>query len=1115
MKLSFFIYFATLLQVNAASVAQRVSLDKNNASLKESLIDIQHQSGYSVFYDAKMLRDARPVNVHVHNVTLKEALDECFRGQPFTYTINEKTIVVTPPKLRSFEATVSPEPFVLLMETTPKILSFDTEVQPGITITGRVTDSKGAPLSGVSIKIKGSDAGTVSDEDGKYRIVGADRNVVLVFSYVGYATQEFLVGHHTQINVSLTEQLSNLSDVIVVGYNTQKRTNITGSMVAVQAKDIENSSVSDPLESLEGKTPGLRITQSGGQPGGEGMTLNIRGPNSFASDNSPLVLVNGVVGNISDLDPSFIESVTVLKDAASAAIYGARASNGVILVTTKKGTGDSRLSVQYNGGYIVQNRINMPKRVWNSYDYMNMHNTAVINAGGGGSLYGADTIALYKNPSDQYPSFNWENFMFHPINIVSHSLTIGGRTGNTSYQAAMGIWNQDGIVRGFNYKKYTGMFNLESQVNKRLKLGVTTNGIVDNQTQPFNGSSDEILATLGQLPDYKPTLTDGSGNFANRAWPFAAGNKNPLAAASAGGLWNTDFKFNGTAYARLNILDNLVWEVKGGMSYTENDNKQQTPVVPVYDYLTNQFYANLNDNSTISLNETNTRTTYYTVYSTLNYFTSFWKDYHLNVLAGVSQEKSNNSNLYGYRYGFASNNLDVISAGPSDGQQTAGDETEYALRSQFGKINLDYQNKYLLEGDFRRDGSSRFPPANKYAFFPSVSAGWRIAQENFVRKHVGWLSELKLRASYGELGNDNVNGNYPYQNVIGTGWNYPFSSLQGGVGRGNLANDQLKWEQTDIANIGLEYNVLHSLLYGSIDYFSKTTSGILRQEQIPGYAGVGSPYVNEGKVSNKGYEVVIGHKGHIHEFDYSAEFNISGYKNKLVKFGAPEYGTNMMKEGYEMNSYYMYQSDGIYQSQDEITKGPTPLYVESPGDVRIKDVDGDGKITPNDRVPVKGINPDYYFGLNLSASWKGFDMNIFFQGEHGQKVLMNGEYSGVLPFGGNMAPLEWWNDSWTSSNHSATKPIMDDYYGPLGASTRATTTFWLMDKSYMRLKHVSIGYTLPASLTKKASVSKLRVYVNAENLLTFTKFKFGDPETGGQLAYPMMSSLNFGLNVQF
>jgi TonB-linked SusC/RagA family outer membrane protein len=747
---------------------------------------------------------------------------------------------------------------------------------------------------------------------------------------------------------------------------------------------------------------------------------------------------------------------------------------------------------------------------------MNMFNEAMNNAGSGLTEYGADTIALYKTPSPQNPSFNWQKFMIHSANIVNHSLSIGGRTGNTNFEGAMGIWNQDGIVTGFSYKKYTGMFNLESQVTKGLKLGVTTNLLVDNQVQPYNGESDEILAIRSQLPDYQPYLLDGSGNFANRAWAFESPQKNPLAAASAGGDWTTDFKFNATAYTRLNILKNLVWEVKGAMFYSESDNKVQTPVVPVYDYRTNQFYQNMNNNGTISLSEAESKTPYYTIYSTLNYHAAFGNGYHLNALLGVDQENSTTTTLSGYRYGFASNTLTVLSAAPSEGQTTGGDESQYALRSQFGKVNLDYQSKYLFEADFRRDGNSRFPPANKYAYFPSFSAGWRLSQENFIRDNLNWISELKLRASYGQLGNDNVNGNYPYQNVISTGANYPFAgTLDGGVVMSTLSNDKLKWEQTSVKNLGLDYNIKRSLLYGSVDYFLKSTSGILRQEQIPGYAGVGSPYVNEGQVNNKGYEVVIGHKGHINKVGYGAEFNISAYKNKLVKFGAPEYGSStMLKEGYEMNAYYMYRANGIYQSQAEVTEGPKTPWVESPGDVRIKDVDGDGSVTPNDRVPVKGANPNYYYGLNLFANWNGVDLTIFFQGSQGQKVLVNGEYSGVLPFGGGV-PLTYWENAWSAENHSTSIPSLTNFNGPLDQSTLATSTFWLENTSYMRLKNMTIGYTLPIIMTKTVFIKKLRFFASGENLLTFTKYKFGDPESGGNTAYPMMRSLTLGLNVQF
>jgi len=1087
MKFVFIILLATSFQAIAINgVSQdRINMDVKNISISAVLNRIQSKYEYRFFYTDELGLSNRKVDFLAKNATIDDVMDKLLNQTGYSYKkINSGLIVIIGQPDESLNHEMN----------------------------GKVIDQNGSPLASVSIIEKGTANGTSSNTDGSFKLSVKDENAILIFSHVGYKDLE-LSASNVKNGVVTMEAIENkMEEVVVVGYGTQKRTTLTGSIVSVQAKDIENVSVSDPYQSLQGKLPGLRITQQSGQPGVEGISLSIRGLNSFSSNNSPLVLINGTVGDLATLDPSFIESVTVLKDAASASIYGARAANGVILVTTKTGANKSGINVEYNAGYVTQTRINWPKRAWNSVQYMTMMNTAVNNGGGGANLYPDDSIALYKSPSPQYPSFNWEDYIIKPINIFNNSLSIGGRTGNTNYNAAVGIWSQDGIVRGFNYNKYTGMFNMESQLSKRLKLGVNLNSIVDGQKEPYDGVSDAILATINQRPYYGPYTLDGTGHYAgiNGWW---GGQKSPIVIANEGGQWTNDFGLNGTAYLRFNILKNLTWEVKGGMNHNESDIKWQGPVVPMYDYKTNQFSSYMDSRGNIELRETNLKNNYYTAYSTLNYSETFLHNYHLNALIGVSQEKSDITSLQGYRYGFASSNLDVISAGPTTGQTTAGTETEYALRSFFGRANINYNNKYLFEAAFRRDGSSRFPPSQKYAFFPSFSAGWLISRESFVVDKLPWLSQLKLRASYGNLGNDNVNGNYPYQSVLATGASYVFSNLVDGVVRNNMANNQLKWESTTIKDIGLDFSINNSLLYGSFDYYEKTTSGILRQQQIPGYAGLAGPYVNEGSVQNKGYEFIIGHRSNVGGLKYGVEFNIATNRNKVVKFGAPVYGTTtMMKEGYEMNRYYLYKSDGIYQSQAEVDKGPVSPWIESPGDIRIKDVTGDKKITPDDRVDVGGAYPAYYYGLNLNASWKGFDMTLFFQGEQGRKILIDNR---VFPSTNNGVPLLWWEDSWTAANQSTSKPKMIYDSGPLGGSTKVSSTFWLRDASYIRMKNFTFGYTLPTALTKRYSIQRLRIFVNAVNPFTFSKFEFGDPEGTGLLSYPMLRSVTFGLNLQF
>ncbi|PTT00940.1 hypothetical protein DBR11_08620 [Pedobacter sp. HMWF019] len=1098
MKITTIILTAFLLQVSASTKAQRINMSTSNSSLKKTLADVRRQTGFIVLYKSEQLKQAQPVSVHLDHATLEEAMKEILKGQDLTFLIRDQSILILQKEKTEREHFSNP---------------FNIDVK------GRVIDENSKPLSGASVKVKNGNKVASSNANGEFTLSNVTEDALLQISFIGYQTREVKASEDLS-NIVLSPSNDKLQELVVVGYNSQKRANITGAVVTLQAKDIDNSSVVNPLQSLEGKVPGLSITQGSGQPGVEKISVTLRGPTSFAknSPNTPLVLINGVVGDITTLDPSFIESVTVLKDA-SAAIYGARGANGVILVTTKTGAKDSKLNVEFNSSYVNQSAINQPARVWNSVDYMTMKNTAIQNAGGGATPYDQNTIDLYKNtPGINYPSFNWWDFMVKPVNIFNNTLSIGGRTGNTNFHAGMGVWNQDGIVKGFNYQKYTGMFSMDSEVSKRFKFGVSFNGVSDPEKEPYNGVNDVLLATLAQAPTYSPYVLDGSGHYAWRAWNAEWPQKPPLAVTENGGQWTNRFLLNATAYTQLRILDHLTWEVKGGMRSVTTDVKAQTPVIPIYNFITGAKEGYSNGVQTIDLTQTSRDSKYYTAYTTLNYTRTFFNDLNLDVLIGASEEKSVDKALQGYRRGFASQELDVLNAAPSDGQSTGASQSDYSLRSQFGRFNLNYKSKYLMDVTVRRDGSSRFPPTYKYAYFPSLALGWRISQESFFSKNVSWVDELKLRASYGKLGNDNVNGNYPFQSTLSTGANYPFAD-QGGVRLGNLANEKLKWESTSSKNIGLDFSIKHGQLYGSFDYYIKTTSDILRQQQVPAYSGAGSPNVNQGIVDNKGIELIIGHRGKIGELTYGLEGNITRQRNKLRNFGAPAYnGNTFMKEGYEMNRYFTYQADGIYQSQAEIDNGPKTPWVEHPGDVKIKDVNGDGKVNADDRVDVDGINPNYYYGLNIYANWKGFDFSLFLQGEQGRKALVTGEYSTLMPFGGGTAPLTWWQDSWTPENHSTVKPIMDYYYGPNGGSTRQASTFWLKDVSYLRVKNITIGYTIPAALTRRAAMQKVRVFLNAQNLFTITKYEFGDPENpsnGGAYTYPLMRSLTFGLNIQF
>ena len=569
-----------------------------------------------------------------------------------------------------------------------------------------------------------------------------------------------------------------------------------------------------------------------------------------------------------------------------------------------------------------------------------------------------------------------------------------------------------------------------------------------------------------------------------------------------GGRTTGRFLFNGSAYTQVKILENLTWEVKAGMRSTTSNYKSQTPVIPIYNFITGISEGFSNGTQTIDLTQTSTDSKYYTAYTTLNYTKTLFRDFNLDVLLGASKEKSVTSQLTGYRRGFASMSLDVLSAAPSADQSTGASETEYALQSFFGRLNLNYKSKYLLDVTMRRDGSSRFPPAYKYAVFPSFLAGWRISQESFALNNLPWMTELKLRASYGKLGNDAIgNSNYPYQSTLSTGANYPFAD-QGGVRLGNLANERLKWEETTTKDLGIDFNIHNSMIYGTFDYYIRTTSGILRAQQVPAYSGAGSPNVNLGVVDNKGFEIMLGHRQRVGQVSYGVEGNLTRQRNKLSKFGAPQYGgTSFLKEGYEMNRFFMYQGDGIYQSQAEIDNGPTTPWTQTPGDVRIKDVNGDGKVNADDRVDVNGVNPNFLLWTECLCELEWLLISPYcFQGRNrGRKV--NGDrrvrYTDAL-CRRLLPPLVWWQDFMGHpKNQSATKTA----HGLLLRSETVNSTraiqHFLAQRCILFKAQKCINRFIPflPYSQRKFAMQKSEVICERTESADFLQsFEFGDPE---------------------
>ena len=1021
-----------------------------------------------------------------------------------------------------------------------------------IAITGTVTDEKGDLLPGVNIIIKGTALGTASGPDGAFSMNVPNEQSVLVFTYIGYISQEIQVGSLRNIPVIMQEDLQQIDEVVVVGYGTQRKINMTGAVGTVNAKELISRVAPNTSTLLQGRVAGLQIVQNSAMPGNESVEIRIRGMGSYGSTNNPLILIDGVEADFNKVNPNVIESISVLKDAASAAIYGARAANGVILVTTKAGR-EGDLRVDYSFNYSLQKPTTPLKRITNSIEYMEMINKAIgFSNLQTGWTYTPEQIELYRNgqnPSHpsynmkQYPNCDWMDYLLRDAPIQQHFVSLHGGKGGTIFNVGLGYLDEDGITIATSYKRYDFQLNMKSQISKRVTFGANINLNYGKRTDTRNGAGDQMVSTYAATPLVTPQLADGSGRWTGSgdtttAWPGKGGNKNPIAVALAGGgvLYDENYVL-ASSYLNVEIFKGLNAEIKGGVRFNE---QQQKTFNAVFDHY--GFHPDVNGNhpyypatSRQSFNQTNSRSKFYTLYGTLNYTKSFLDEHNLNVMGGYSMELYQTESISGSRTDYSTSNMWYLSAGPSEGATNGSSVGEWALMSFFGRLNYDFKNKYLLEANFRYDGSSRLHPDGRWGMFPSVSAGWRISEEDFF--NVDIINSLKLRGSWGVLGNYG-SSNYQYQAMLSSGA-YSIDGVRTPLYyAGSMVNDKIKWETTTTSDIGFDFSLWKSKLYGSVDYYNKYTRDIIRTLQVPSFVGVNGPNVNSGEMKNTGWEFDLGHDNRIGDLFYSLKFNLGTFKNTLVKFGEDEIsGAQIRREGLPWNTFYVLVQDGIYQNQAEIDNATaadgTPIrwgYLGSakpqPGDIKYKNVSGpngvpDASIDANyDRVAVSGVFPKFSYSFNLSADYKGFDLTMFFQGVQGRKILVNGW--GIEPFNQAAPPPVFWRNAWDGEGTSDFIPHI--HVNGHSAMQANISSFYLRDASYLRLKNLQLGYTVPSYLTKKILIQNLRAYVSGDNILTFTKFFDGqiDPErtgtsntgTGGAI-YPQARIYSIGLKATF
>jgi TonB-linked SusC/RagA family outer membrane protein len=987
-------------------------------------------------------------------------------------------------------------------------------------VSGKVVAAKDqVPLFGVTVHVSGTNKSVTTDNDGVFSI-NAKNGATLSFSMVGYLSKDVEVSSRNVGTVAMEEDIKSLNSVVVVGYGTQKKVNLTGSITTVDMSDKEGQPLTNASNALHG-APGLFVNLGNSQPGVDRATIRIRGMGTL-NNNDPLVLVDGIEYSMDELNPSDIESITVLKDA-SAAIYGSRAANGVILVTTKTGKGAPKLNYSYYTG--VQNPTTMPDAIWDPIVYMNLKNQALDNIGKVHD-YSEEEIAEYeagmKTDPFVYPASDWFDIALDNGIIQKHDVSVSGSTDKYQYRLSLGYLDRTGIIIGPNdkEKKYSMGFNGSMNISKRFKVGLTLDGYYRHYNEPYYNSFWQYLTRT--LPILTDTLKDGRYGNSWLRTPGRNNWENPRMIAETGFSRKVVSRFLGTVFADYKLPFDITYHAKFGADKYDGLLENFTPQVKHYNPKTEKP-TNWNSPSTaprsraIDYNELNLH-----FYQTLDWDKAFG-DHNLNLMVGSSYDNYDDRSFSSGSYGYLDGTLTAISAGalPYEGY-ISGSMSQDVLISYFGRLNYDYKGKYLLEGTLRYDGSSRFAEGKRWGIFPAISAGWRIDKESFLHLPDA-VNLLKLRASYGQLGNQAV-ALYSYQNSINLGQDYSFGgALSSGAAATAYSDPNTSWETTTAYNLGLDAALLRNHLSFSVDIYKKLTTDILRAVNIPDQiGGLTGPSKNVGSMQNTGIELTLGYTNSIGKFDYSFNGNLAYNKNKIVDLnGEILYGfdTNLStitQEGYPVNSYFIYDAIGIFQSDEEVSKSPFQSSSTTAGDLKYRDINGDDKITSDDRVIFSTSTqiPKYTFGFGLDLSYKGFALNAFFQGVAGLKIYPTANLAFPFNNGAN-ATWEWVTDSWTPDRKDARLPqvtpsnVDDDNY--------VASDFWLQDGSYVRMKNIQLSYSLPSNWISRLKIKRASVYINAENYLTFSKYKDFDPESilnaSSLYHYPMLKTLSAGVNI--
>ena len=1141
MRIISILLFAITLCSNAKTIHSQnalVNLKMENVSLTDVFREIEKQSEYRFFYNKDVLNTKTKINLKTGKKEISEVLNQLFEGTNISYKLVDKQIVITTAKDKE----------------APGLTTVNQQKQ----ITGTVTDEYGEPIIGANVIVKGTANGVITDIDGNYSIQVPD-NAVLQFSYIGYLMVEEAVGNRQQINISMKENVQMMEEVVVIGYGTVKRANLTGAVSTADAKTFQARPVQNAANALMGEVPGLSIIRSGGAPGSS-PEVRIRDVSSI-NGGSPLILIDGAEGDLSLINPADIENVSVLKDG-TAAIYGARAADGVILITTKNAKRNQKLKITFDANYSIKKPA-LLKKPADLYQHAAM--ALEITDGSFPIEYSQDELQLIAQGSDKvipagtawgrwgdrYPKFyknqDYNDHLIGNGSLQNYNVSLSGGGEKYSYLISLGHQREEGLPKygNDNEKRYFVRAKSNIEIVKNLTYDINISYEAGDR---FYSSGITEGQTLWELI-YKTRSWAPMRNPAGNYYTFE-GFANPLQLLEEGG--NTT-KTTGN----FTINNMLTWQVIDGLNLIGRAVIRKNDSDRFCEYKTLYLYNWDNVNHSVNRTPNSAERNYikslsknFTLYA--EYKKTFGK-HDIGVMAGGSSESEDYDKFWAKRVNYDQQENMSLPLGGSESQEAMSNGYAWTINSFFSRLSYSFANKYLIDGTFRADGSSRFHPDHRWGYFPGVSAAWRVSEESFI-KDLNIFDDLKLKASYGEMGNQSGIDYYDYIQLVSTKKDkdgkteyYPFGGGQKGVmmDARSIVSTARTWETIKSTDIGMEFAVLDNRLYGSFDYFWKNNDNMLISVTYPAALGVDAPKTNSGKLEVKGWEVALGWRDRIGDFGYSVRGSLSDAKNKVVE----RIGGNLVREGlneamtgYPLNSYFGYVFDGIIQNEQELAEyearfpnGGIPGHgTLSVGDAKYKDLDGNGKLTESgdgtDMVYLGDANPRYSFGFNLSADYKGFDLSMFIQGVGKRTMFLEGEAR--MPFAEPwfQSDAYWYGKTWTAERTNAKYPAITNNGKKSYNYYHSTNT--KHNVAYARLKNLQFGYTIPKNIVSKVGLEKIRVYFSGEDLFEIHNTPAGwDPEelgvfnynpTDGRVTknhslsfYPFSRNFSFGASIVF